>query len=110
MFRDSAQTPGGSLKSLCCVCAAELGQAPGTEAAPGNQEELQKHIAPNEQLFSQHSRAGALPAATLGTAQRDRELQSVWAGKCSEVTGAESLPALDTQASGCRTMQLQLLQ
>ena len=110
MVRASAQSPRGSLKSLCCVCAAELGLAPGTEGDPDNQEELQKHISLDEQLYSQLSRAGALPAATLGTAQRHRELQSVRAGKCSEVTGAESLPALDTEASGCRTMQLQLLQ
>uniref|UniRef100_A0A8C3UCH5 G-protein coupled receptors family 1 profile domain-containing protein n=1 Tax=Catharus ustulatus TaxID=91951 RepID=A0A8C3UCH5_CATUS len=53
MFRASAQTPGGSLKSLCCVCAAELGQAPGTEGDPGNQEKLQKDISLDEQIFSQ---------------------------------------------------------
>ena len=78
----SAQTPGGSFKSLCCVCAAELDQAPGTEADPGNQEENKKHISLDEQFFFQASpQAVALPAATLGTAQRHRELQSVRAGK-----------------------------
>ena len=81
MFRDSAQTLRGSLKSLCCVCAAELGWAPGTEADPGNQEELQKHISLDEQLFSQPSRAKALLETTPGTAQRHRELQSARAGK-----------------------------
>ena len=71
----------GSLKSWCCVCAAELGQALGREADPDNQEELQKHIYLDEQFFSQLSRAGALPAATPGTAQRHRELQSARAGR-----------------------------
>ena len=66
MFRVSAQTPGGSLKSLCCVCAAELGQAPGTEGDPGNQEELQKHISLDEHLLSQLSRAGTLPCSHPG--------------------------------------------
>ena len=45
----------GSLKSLCCVCAAE---APGTETAPKiNQEKLQKDISEEKQLLSQPSRA-----------------------------------------------------
>ena len=78
---NSTKALRGSLQSLCCVSAAKLGQALGTEAAPGNQEELQKHISLDEQIFSQPSRAGALPTATLGTAQGHRELQSVRAGK-----------------------------
>ena len=54
---NSTKALRGSLKSLCCVSAAKLGQAPGTEAALGHQEELQKDISAEEQLLSQPSRA-----------------------------------------------------
>ena len=54
---NSNKAQKGSLKSMCCVCATELGQAPGTEGDTGNEEELQKDISAEEQLLSQPSRA-----------------------------------------------------
>ena len=94
MFRGS--TPSPQKKFLCCVCAAELGWAPGTEGNPDNQEEIQKHISPDEQLFPSPAGLGICLQPPQAQHRGTESFNQSELGRCSEVTGAESLPALDT--------------
>lgn len=72
--RDTWREPRGGRERAACgwFLVPELGRAPGTQGAHGKQAELQRDRSAQEQLLSQPSRAGAVPAGTQGQERSER--------------------------------------